>query len=209
MLLLSAVTVKVEVPVPPLSGSRLEDALAKFRGDILQTPPRYSALKVAGRRAYAVARAGGEVDLVARPVTIDDIRLLNWNETELRLEVSCSKGTYIRALVRDIAVSLGTVGHLAGLVRTRVGPFSLSESLTLEDIAGRGVANTLLPASRAMPEAPKYSADRRAVELLLNGRAIHVPGLRADCVWVYDPDGRLICLGSADGVLLRPRLNLC
>ena len=195
-------------PVPSLSKGQVEDVLTAFEGEILQTPPSYSALKVGGRRAYAVARGGGEVNLAARPVTIHELRLLSLAEGELTLEVTCSKGTYIRALARDVAAALGTVGHLRALTRTRVGPFSLDHSIALDALAGRGVDAFIQPASRAIPEAPSFSADGAQVARLANGQAVGVNGLRADAVWVYDPHGRLVCLASADGIHLRPRLLL-
>jgi len=201
-------TVIGEASIPELSAPSIEVVLANFRGAILQTPPQYSALKVAGRRAYAVARAGGELDLAPRPVTIDDLRLLEWSESDLRLEVTCSKGTYIRALARDIAKALGTVGHLTALVRTRVGPFELGEALTPDELARRDLPNVLQSASRAIPDAPAFSAGADDVVHLLNGRAVTALGLRAEHVWVYDPSGLLVCLASADGTLLRPRLAL-
>jgi tRNA pseudouridine55 synthase len=209
-------TLMLERPVPPLTDELLEDTLAAFRGDILQTPPRYSALKVAGRRAYAVARAGGEVELAPRPVTIDDLRLVAWSASELKIEVTCSKGTYIRSLARDVGIALGTLGHMRALVRTRVGSFALDEAVGLEALERVGVATSLLPASRALPEAPTYAASADETLKLVNGQAIAVEGLRAEDVWglraegvwVYDPQGRLVCLASADGSLLRPRLAL-
>jgi len=194
--------------VPSLSVETLDHTLDRFRGDILQTPPQYSALKVDGRRAYAVARAGGSVDLAPRSVTIHDLRLLVQTSTELSLEVTCSKGTYIRALARDIATALGTVGHLASLVRTRVGAFTLEDSLTLDQIAELGVGQALLPASRAIPDAPAFHADQVQAFKIVNGQALPVEGLRADSVWVYDPLGLEICLATADGTSLRPRLAL-
>ena len=195
--------------VPEVSEARLSnEVLAAFEGEILQTPPRYSALKVGGRRAYAVARAGGDVDLAPRRVTIHAIRLVHWTPTELTLEVMCSKGTYIRALARDVAVALGTVGHLGGLTRTRVGPFSLDESITLEELAERGAEALTLPASRAIPAAPTFSADQDQIARLANGQAVAADGLHAEAIWVYDPDGRLVCLASAEGMQLRPRLLL-
>ena len=195
--------------VPEVSESRLSnEVLAAFEGEILQTPPRYSALKVGGRRAYAVARAGGDVDLAPRRVTIHAIRLVHWTPTELTLEVTCSKGTYIRALARDVAVALGTVGHLGGLTRTQVGPFSLEESITIDELAERGADALILPASRALPAAPCISVDRTQADRLGNGQPIAAESLRAEAVWVYDPDGRLVCLASAEGMQLRPRLLL-
>jgi tRNA pseudouridine55 synthase len=194
--------------VPPLSTTGVSEVLARFEGEILQTPPSYSALKVGGRRAYAVARAGGEVDLAPRSITIHELRLVDWTATQLTLEVTCSKGTYIRALARDIAAALGTVGHLGGLTRTRVGPFSLDQAITLEQLAEHGVDTFLLSPSRAIPDAPTWSARDGEATRLVNGQPIAANGLRAEAVWVYDPDGWLVCLASADGVQLRPRLLL-
>jgi tRNA pseudouridine55 synthase len=194
--------------VPQLGQAVLDEALTRFRGEILQIPPRYSALKVAGRRAYAVARVGGEVDLAARPVTIYDLRLLGWSETELRLEITCARGTYIRALARDLAIALGTVGHLTALVRACVGPFDLHAALTPDELATRGIDTALLPPSQALPDSPTYAANADETARLANGQAVPVAGLRAEAVWVYDPTGLLVCLASADGTLLRPRLAL-
>jgi tRNA pseudouridine55 synthase len=175
----------------------------------LQKPPAYSALKVDGQRAYAVARRGDAVDLAPRPVTIDAVRLLSLADESLELEVICSKGTYIRALARDVALALGTVGHLSGLIRTRVGPFALEDAVTLEALASGDIATAVLPASRAIPLAAAFRADADQAARLVNGQAIAVAGsLRADSVWVYDPSDRLICLATADGSLLQPRLAL-
>ncbi len=196
-------SVVAESPIPCLSAEAIEVVLATFRGDILQVPPQYSALKVAGRRAYAVARAGGEVDLAPRPVTIDDLRLLSWSQTELRLEVTCTKGTYIRALARDVAVALGTLGHLTALVRT-----ALDDALTPDEIAARGLPSVVHSASQAIPDAPAFAADNDQALYLRNGRPVPAPGLRAEHVWVYDPSGLLVCLASADGTLLQPRIAL-
>ncbi len=196
-------------PVPPLNEVLLEDTLRHFTGEILQTPPKYSALKVAGRRAYDLARAGDEVTLSPRPVTIDALELLEYFGDTVRIEVTCSKGTYIRALARDIAASLHTVGHMSALTRTRVGPFALADALTLEDIANATVASTLLSPHCAIPEAPTFAAAPDEARKLANGQPVAVAaGLRADHVWVYDPDNQLIGLAAADGHLLHPRLAL-
>lgn len=197
-----------EQPVPPLTDALVAAALDRFRGEIQQTPPQYSALKVAGRRAYAVARSGGSVELAARPVTVHSLRLLGWSATQLTFEVTCSRGTYIRALARDIAVALGTLGHLTALVRNRVGPFCLEDALTPDDLARRGVAAAVLPANAALPDAPHYAATSEEAMRLANGQVLPAAGLCAESLWVYDPAGKLVCLASADGILLRSRLAL-
>jgi tRNA pseudouridine55 synthase len=199
-----------EAPVPPLTRSTVDDALRAFTGEILQRPPAYSALKVKGQRAYALARRGEHVDLAPRPVSIDEISLLEWSATAMQVEVTCSKGTYVRALARDIAIALGTVGHLSALTRTRVGPFSIESSNTLDVVATRGVQDCLVPPTAALPDAATFHADPTESARLANGQAIPYlcADMRADCVWVHDPTGSLVCLASAEGRLLRPRLML-
>jgi tRNA pseudouridine55 synthase len=190
-----------ERPVP--SNVDVEAVLPRFVGDILQVPPAYSAIKVAGQRAYAVARRGGAVTLSARSVTIHDLRLVS--SDPLTLEVTCGTGTYIRSLARDIAHALGTVGHLKSLVRTRVGPFTLATAATLETV---DVQAALLPPEAALPEAPSLSLSAEQAARVINGQSIAAGGLHADPVRVYDPQGRLVCLGRADGDRLYPRLML-
>jgi tRNA pseudouridine55 synthase len=200
-------TVIASSTIPPLTQPLLEETLDHFEGEILQTPPRYSALKIAGQRAYAVARAGGEFDLAPRRVTIHALSLVDWSPTELQLDITCSKGTYIRALARDIAVALGTLGHLTALTRTAVGPFRLEQALSLDEVAARGVADALLAPSVVLPDIPTFTASDTEAVQLANGRGV-AADLCAESVWVYDPSDRLVCLASADGNLLRPRLAL-
>jgi tRNA pseudouridine55 synthase len=194
--------------VPALSADTVEAALDAFRGEILQKPPAYSALKVAGQRAYAVARRGEDVDLAARPVTIDALRLLSLDVTSLELEVTCSKGTYVRALARDLAIALGTLGHLGALLRTRVGPFGLEQAATLDQLASVDFPDAVLSASTVLPDALRYTADAAQATHLLNGQPVPLADLHGDAIWVYDPSGQLICLAAADGSVLRPRLAL-
>jgi len=201
-------TVILEQPVPVLSEALVEAVLERFRGEILQTPPQYSALKVDGRRAYAVARAGGEVVLAPRPVSVYELCLLGWTPTELSFEVTCSRGTYVRALARDIAAVLGTLGYLTSLVRTRVGPFSIENALGVDATTRPDIAEALLPASCVLPDAPTYSATLDAAQKLANGQAVPAGGVCAEFLWVYDPSGKLVCLAAADGTLIRSRLAL-
>ena len=202
-------TVIAESPIPTVSAASIEAALHAFRGDILQTPPPYSALKVAGQRAYDLARRGEAVTLAPRPVTIDALTLLGFDPTHLELEVVCSKGTYIRALARDIAHELGTVGHMSALRRTSVGPFSVAEAHSPDALAADGCDRHLLTAQRVLPDAPSMTATAEEARKLFNGQSTRVDGtLRTGHVWVYDPDGQLLCLGSFDDSLLRPLIQL-
>jgi tRNA pseudouridine55 synthase len=120
-----------EAPVA-LSAEDIRAALPSFLGEQLQTPPAYSAVKRAGQPAYQLARAGQDVALEPRLVVIYAVQLVSWEPPDLVLEVECGKGTYIRALAHDLGERLGPGAHLAGLIRTRSGPFTLAQCLTLE-----------------------------------------------------------------------------
>lgn len=125
----------VSGPLPDFSGvtaDALNEVLAEFRGDILQVPPMHSALKRDGKPLYKYAREGIELERPPRAVTIHTLELLSLEATEARIEVVCSKGTYIRTLAQDIGRRLGCGAHLSALRRTRVGPFHLDEGIALE-----------------------------------------------------------------------------
>ncbi len=113
----------------------VEQVLPRFVGSIMQIPPSYSACKVDGRRAYDMARKGQEVELKAKELVVDEIELLDCELPIIKIRVVCSKGTYIRALARDIGVALGSGAHLIGLVRTRVGDVTLDDCLSIEQVA--------------------------------------------------------------------------
>ncbi len=121
-------------PVPLLSRKDILTILSQFKGEIKQVPPTYSALKLNGQRLYRLARRGNPIQLNARSVYIDDIELLNWETPFLFVRVVCGKGTYIRALARDIGRCLGTGGYLKSLQRTRIGSFCIKDSYSLEEI---------------------------------------------------------------------------
>ncbi len=116
--------------------TEIEAVLPRFTGEILQIPPMYSALHSGGKRLYELARRGETVELQPRPCRVDAIRLLEQTgENRYRLEIACGKGVYIRTLCHDIGQALGCGGHMASLLRTRAGVFSLEKALTLEEIA--------------------------------------------------------------------------
>lgn len=126
-----------KTPVVPGSIPTLEEierACKKWTGDVQQTPPAYSAIKVNGKRAYAMARRGEEVKLEPRTVRIDSIRVVEFAWPMLTIDVVCGKGTYIRSLGRDIGAELDAGGMLTALRRTRVGRFTLEEAVALDDV---------------------------------------------------------------------------
>jgi tRNA pseudouridine55 synthase len=197
-----------ESPVPPLDRAAVEAALLGFEGEIDQVPPRYSAIKVDGRRAYAVARRGGELVLRPRRIVIYRLTLIDLEPVRLVLDVECGRGTYVRALARDLAVALGTLGHLRHLVRTQVGHLRLADARTLDEIASLGVASALLPPDVLLADIPAFDADPPTLSALLHGRPVPAAGMCSPHVRVRDAGGRLRLLGSADGTLLRPRISL-
>src|SRR5690349_20467723 len=124
-----------EAPVPSLTEDDLDRALEPFRGEIAQIPPMYAAIKVGGRKLYELARAGETIERAPRRVRIDTLAVLGWESPVVRLLVDCGKGTYIRALARDLGEALGCGAYLQRLVRLRPGPFFLDQALTLEELA--------------------------------------------------------------------------
>lgn len=120
-------------PTDHITKEMVEEVLKSFIGTIEQVPPVFSACKIDGKRAYDLARKGDDVELKAKTLVIDDIELLECNLPEIKIRVVCSKGTYIRALARDIGVALNSGAHLTGLIRTRVGDVKLEDCMKPED----------------------------------------------------------------------------
>jgi len=124
------------LPLPPeLDAAAIAAILPNFTGTIMQTPPIYSALKRDGKKLYELARAGIEVEIAPRPIRIDALRIVQWDAPTLVLDIECGKGTYIRSLAHDLGVVFGCGASLAGLERTRVGPFTIAKSITLDQLA--------------------------------------------------------------------------
>ncbi len=120
-------------PYEHITEEMVKEVLPRFMGKIMQVPPVYSAVKIDGKRAYKYARKGAEVELKAKPLVIEELELLSCDLPELRLRIVCSKGTYIRALTRDIGMALNSGAHLTALCRTRVGDIRLDDCLSIDD----------------------------------------------------------------------------
>ncbi|WP_413250551.1 tRNA pseudouridine(55) synthase TruB [Sinomonas flava] len=188
---------------------QIHDAAARLTGEILQVPSSVSAIKVAGQRSYARVRAGEEVALEARPVTIHSFevhevrRLRGGKLQDVDVTVRCSSGTYIRALARDIGADLGVGGHLTALRRTRVGPYAIEEAATLEELAEDFRVLDLSAAARSLLPVRELSADE-AVELSFGRRipATGTSGLTA----AFAPEGPLVALVKDVGAQAKPEL---
>ncbi len=176
-------------------------ALKAFRGDILQTPPLYSALKHAGKPLYAYARAGIDIERAPRRVTIHTL-VLQWFEGErLGLSVTCSKGTYIRSIAHDLGEMLGCGAHLAALRRTAVGRFGLDCAHTLESLEAMPAAERdagLLPMDALLQDLPELRLEPAQQARFLQGQALPWSGPAQARVRVYGSDGILLGVGAAD-----------
>src|SRR6266699_2369322 len=190
-----------------LTRARIEQVLQHFTGQQMQLPPRYSAIKLQGQPAYKLARAGEDITLKPRPITIYRLEVIDWLAPRLILAVECSKGTYIRSLAHDIGEQLGCGADLAALVRTRSGPFSLAESITLEQLAGavgedngQRAARCIYPLDIALQQYPALRLDDVTVERVLHGNAFtYDEHTHAELARVYDMAGRFLAIASWDG----------
>jgi tRNA pseudouridine55 synthase len=189
--------------VPELDRGALERMLDQFRGTILQVPPMYAALHHEGRRLHELAREGIVVERPARPVVIEQLRLVEWRSPRLVLDIMCSKGTYIRALARDIGSTLGCGAHLYALRRTAVGEFGIEQATPLSMIEEHSVniMSILIPAEQAVVDWPLVQLDAGGAQRVRNGIAIVIDGVTGERMRAHGPDGRLLALlRRADGV---------
>ncbi|WP_236841721.1 tRNA pseudouridine(55) synthase TruB [Bosea sp. PAMC 26642] len=177
--------------------------LPRFTGTISQVPPKYSAIKIAGERAYDLARDGEDVVLEARPVEIDALRVVSHEGERTTFEAECGKGTYVRAIARDLGLALGCLGHVAHLRRTRVGPFSVADAATVEMLRDEpdGPARALRPVATALSLIPEIAVHRDAALRLKRGQSVLLRGRDApvESQAVYATSGGvLIATGSID-----------
>ena len=193
---------------------QLEAILPRFTGEIEQIPPAYSALKIGGKAAYARARAGEEVELRPRVVTIHSLKILPGEDLDrVTLSATVSKGTYIRSLARDIARALGTVGHVSYLRRTRAGPFSLDQAISLdfleEAAKARQLTRTVLPLEAALDDIPALPVTSRQAEMLRQGqRLVGIPA-KPGLALATDEDRPVALVeASADGLKVVRGFNL-
>jgi tRNA pseudouridine55 synthase len=185
-----------------LTRAQIEEVLPQFLGQQMQMPPLYSAIKLQGQPAYKRMRAGEEIALTARPVEIYELRILDWQTPRLTLAVDCSKGTYIRSLAYDLGEQFGVGAHLSALIRTRSGPFLLSESSTLEQIAEAveqgTLAQLLTSADIVLQNYPALHLDAATVSQVLHGNAFAYDEHPAELARVYDSEGKFLAIASWD-----------
>jgi tRNA pseudouridine55 synthase len=152
----------------------IEALLPRFIGSVEQVPPRFSAIKIQGERAYDLARDGEEVELQARTVEIDRLAVVAHEGDRTVLEADCGKGTYVRAIARDLGRALGCLGHISALRRTRVGPFSEEEAVVVDEVAT--VPTALRPVESALSELPGVAVSREMATRLMRGQPVILRG---------------------------------
>lgn len=188
----------LETEVPKLTEEKIKEVLNKFVGDIQQVPPMYSALKKDGRPLYELARQGIEIEREARPIHIFAIELLSYTNDSITLDITCSKGTYIRVLGEDIAQALNTYGHLTYLHRIQTGQFKIIPTYTieyLESLTEMEREALLLPIYAPIDHFPKIQAPEGRAEYFSRGMESNIDHAAEEHVVVFDGDK---CLGLAE-----------
>jgi tRNA pseudouridine55 synthase len=197
--------------------AEIESILPRFTGEILQVPPAFSAIKVAGERAYDLARAGETVALAERPIRIETLKLLEVPDPDhATFEVTCGKGTYIRSLARDMGRALGTAAHVSMLRRVAVGPFTEAHMISLENLAelghkapgGDAKTGALLPIETVLDGIPALAIDEEQARRLKLGQAVLLRGANApiaeDAVLVMS-GGKPLGIGTVIQGSLKPK----
>ena len=183
--------------VRPTNGA-IQAALPAFRGDIMQVPPIYSAVKIAGERAYDLAREGQAVEIAPRPARVDRFELIERPDADTAIfHVESGKGVYMRSLARDLARAVGAVGHIAALRRLRVGPFREEHAVPLDRIGGTGDTpapspDLLLPVTTALADIPALAVTAEEAARLSDGQAISLVDLMGRVPADADPEGGLV-----------------
>ena len=190
------------------SAHDIHAALPEFVGDLMQTPPAFSAIKVGGRRAYSLARAGTPIALVPRAVRVDSFTLIGREGADhADFEVHCGKGVYVRALARDLARRLGTLGHIVALRRLRVGPFDERQAISLDNLPNLGhsggLAGFLLPLQAALAGLPAVDVSSGEARRLRHGQAVAFAGVERGTVYMT-AEGNPLAVARIENGVARP-----
>ncbi len=197
---------------PRLTRSQIESLLPCFQGTIQQVPPQFSAVQVKGRRAYALARAGQNVELKSRSVTIDKLEIISFQDQTLELEIICGSGTYIRSIARDLGQQLGCGALMSALERTSIGKCHVDQAHHLEQLTPTTLGAALLPCKELLIGFPNYRLTPDEHMHVIHGRKIPVMPTRmsvdhADELILYDQTGSLVGIAEFldDEMTLQPR----
>ncbi|HEY9010882.1 MAG TPA: tRNA pseudouridine(55) synthase TruB [Devosia sp.] len=188
--------------------SDVQAALQQFTGEIMQRPPAFSAIKVDGERAYDLARAGETVELAPRPVFVQSLKLLVHGETSSDFEMTCEKGTYVRALARDLAEHLGTRGHVGRLHRAAVGPFSDARAVTIDALEAADDRDALvLPVAAGLAGLQELRMTPDQATAIRHGNSVLLTGANAplwmESAWASHA-GKALALGRVEAGHFKP-----
>ncbi len=220
------VTKKFEISNLKFKIEDVKKIIQRFTGEIEQIPPMYSAIKVSGKPLYKLARAGVEVERKPRKVTINDIEIAAFEPPFLTIKVSCSKGTYMRSLCNDIGEALGAGAHMTGLIRTRIGNFTIENSAKINELPGK--ASAMFSMDDALNHLPEIKLEGDDLKRAKNGNPVKIeqksgsaeeqkcgraeakdfqtselPDLRTCFIRLKDPDGRLLGIGKVARDLIK------
>ncbi|MBX9593831.1 MAG: tRNA pseudouridine(55) synthase TruB [Roseomonas sp.] len=193
--------------------AEIEAVLPAFRGDIMQVPPAYSAIKIGGERAYDLAREGQVVEIAPRPARIDRFDLIERPDMDTAIfHVESGKGVYMRSLARDVAKAVGSVGHITALRRLRVGPFRQEHAFSLDSLLGTGDTpppspDLLLPVTTALADIPALAVNGEEAARLMQGQAISLVDLMGRIPREADPEGGLLRAMAGERLLGLCRLE--
>lgn len=195
-----------ERPFIHVTPDAINQSLTSFRGTIQQQPPAYSAIKKDGQPLYKLARRGQAVAVPSRQVTIYELSLLDVNLPDVRLQVTCSSGTYIRSLAHDLGEALACGGHVTDLCRTAVGNFILQDAIALAALSRENVTDYLLPMTTAVAHLPRLDLDAAETANMQHGRPIIRRSQQplSDLVQIFGVDGRFLGIATAKGDRWQP-----
>ena len=186
----------------------IEAVLPNYIGEITQRPPAFSAIKIDGKRAYDLARQGEAPEMPERQVHVVDLQLLDVETDQAHFEMTCGKGTYVRSLARDIAIELGTYGHLTALRRTRVGPFDEAQAFSLDKLEEMShiapPEKALLPLVTPLDDIPEIAVMDSEADRLRSGQTVRVPQQLDGEVIITCPSGP-VAMGWLEDGELKPK----
>ena len=197
------------VDAPAISPEEVASVLPKFVGDIEQMPPKFSALKINGTRAYDLARQGKEVKLKPRQIQIYSLRLTAFEYPNFQLEIVCGTGTYVRSLGRDIGARLGSAAIMTGLERTAIGSFSIKGSVKATELNATNISQHLLPVEHCLDGLKMVAVTDADARGLIDAQPLHLPAY-ADCdrVVAVDKHGRVLAvLHRREDNIFTPKIN--
>ena len=197
------------IDAPLVTAAQIESVLPKFVGTIDQMPPKFSALKVNGKRAYELARQGKEVKLKSRQIQIHSLRLTEFDYPNFQLEIECGTGTYVRSLGRDIGDRVGSAAIMTALQRTAIGPFSIGATINVSDLNAQNISQHMLPVDHCLHDLQPVVVNDAQARGLIDAQPLHLPAYAEfERVVAFDKRNRVLAvLHRRDDNIFTPKIN--